>query len=179
MFLSRICSSRGCNVPSCPAPPRPIPRAVLTHARRHARRGTALARLLRDGPLRAPGGTPRGSSRARRTWRASTPSSSTGPTSRLPRCRAGRDQRRRSAQAGVHPRLPLEDGSLQEPHNEAAFQFLEARSFARRRAADALARVMLRQAAQIDRHRRPLELRVAPAQRDHEKGAAARGRTTN
>jgi hypothetical protein len=96
VFLSRICSARGCNVPPCLASPRPIPRAVLTNAPRHARRGTALARLLRDGPLRAPGGTPRGSSRARRTWRASTPSSSTGPMSRPPRRRAGRGQRRRS-----------------------------------------------------------------------------------
>ena len=62
---------------------------------------------------------------------------------------------------GVHPRLPLEDGcSSQESHNEPAFTFLQARISARRRAADALARAQLRQAAQIDRHRRPLVLRV-------------------
>ena len=62
---------------------------------------------------------------------------------------------------GVHPRLPLEDGgALPGPHHAPAFQFLDARISARRRAADALTRAMLRQAAQIDRHRRPLSLRV-------------------
>ena len=46
------------------------------------------------------------------------------------------------------------------PRNEPAFTFLQARISARRRAADALARAQLRQAAHIYRHRRPLVLRV-------------------
>ena len=58
---------------------------------------------------------------------------------------------------GFNPRLPLDLG---HPRNDTAKDFLAQRNSMRLRAADVLVLAVLRQAIQIDKHRRPMNIKI-------------------